>query len=128
MLCKFKFDCCYVYKHRKCTKTQNETIETKRPKPPKQTKRNSRNERNHRNYRNKRTMYHIHYSLLRCFANRFSGFVIVFRWFRYFGLVVSVVTVVLFRWFRFGFGVSSFSTCRKIGIACNLFFFCLNEP
>ena len=37
----------------------------------------------------------------------------MFRWFRYFGLVVSVVTVVSFRWFRFG--VSSFSTCLNRG-------------
>ena len=34
------------------------------------------------------------------------------RWFRYFGLVVLVVTVVLFRWFRFG--VSGFSQWRTL--------------
>ena len=39
----------------------------------------------------------------------------MFRWFRYFGLVVSVVTVVSFRWFRFG--VSGFSTCLSSVIA-----------
>ena len=41
----------------------------------------------------------------------------MFRWFRYFGLVVSVVTVVSFRWFRFG--VSGFSICR-FRIVCDV--------
>ena len=41
----------------------------------------------------------------------------MFRWFRYFGLVVSVVTVVSFRWFRFG--VSGFSTCHDLQLGLN---------
>ena len=69
-----------------------------------------RNERNHQNNRSKRMMHHI--LVLEMFCHSFRWFVIVFRWFSYFGLVVSAVTVVSFRWFRFDVsGFSQHATC-----------------
>ena len=66
--------------HQNETTVTTETIEAKRPI-----------ERNYQSDRNKRTMYYIHYSLLRCFVSRFVDFVVLFRSFRYFVLVVTVV-------------------------------------